>query len=241
VLLEVLSSSSPELEFIISAMRGLGTAAKPLIPRLINIAQRGDYSCRELVFTTLDSIDASLRQTTPEMEKTLNNIERRKRWQNGEFTVGELIEGLKEPALIRQSLTCLQQLGPQAADAVPQLLAAVEDQHGDCRNNVVATLHQIDPQLSLPVVGRDTIYTNFQAAALNLGLGPDAHKFTELLFLARPAIVEKEWLTHREVIDFTHRLATTDPEVHQAFLSRIAEKNPDLLRLLNGVQSQPGQ
>jgi RNA polymerase sigma factor (sigma-70 family) len=224
----------------LETLQTLGPAAEPMMPAVSNYANASVDLMREIAFRTLGRIDNNLRYTLPEVDQALKEDESLAAWNQqamGRRSYDDLLAALKDPRLAPAAAKELGAMGPSAAAALPDLLAALAGQDEASRDRIVEAIQGIDPNVTISKVNAKTIAD--AALAAHLTLMEEANTNTALAELLRQATSRtSRWCTRQELTNLVDQLAALDAETCRRFVAKAVELDPSLKDVLPPAASR---
>jgi RNA polymerase sigma factor (sigma-70 family) len=140
-----------------------------------------------------------------------------------------LVGELKHPKAAYEAALALGDLGSAASFALPALYDALENGPERARGNIAKAIEAIDPGSKPLFQSQDlkpAVTVLFQAADQQ---GQDTHRQVADLFIKYKL---ENFVTQGKVVEFVQAVEAVDPKVGDAFVTKLAEKNPQIIALL---------
>ncbi|QDU97103.1 HEAT repeat domain-containing protein [Lignipirellula cremea] len=159
---QLLKDPSPNIRSQSARTLGIfGVAAKAAVPDLIALLQDGKPHVRDAAFQALCSIGAAARTAIPHLVREMERPQRSRgihpvmaMTQIGPAAVPELVRSMRRQAAKQgdsPAADVLRRLGPQAVDAVPELIEMLDDDSNLLRLRAVFVLREIGPDAEAAV------------------------------------------------------------------------------------------
>lgn len=222
----------------LETLQRLKQVAEPAIQAIRDFGDRTtDESLKEVAFVTLGKIREDLRSEIREVDQVLKREETIADWNHrfdtGSYTRQDLFEALKHPSFSVKAATILAEMGPQARDAVPAMIASLTGQDQSVRERIVEAIQRLDPQAAILTVPYKAVFAASLAAII-------ASKAEMLQSPSKPLVdlLEKgqmgnsEWQTQQEVVDLATAIAKQNSKVYRVFAEKLVSEDPKLASVI---------
>ncbi len=222
----------------LETFQGLGSAADPALQAILDYGDATtDEVMKAVAYKTIGMINGETRSGLPEVDEALKKQENIASWNekfvSGNYTRQDLMEALKEPMVSVTAATKLGELGSNAQEAVPDLIAALAGQDQSARDRIVEAIHQIDPQTAIAKVEFKNIAAASLTAFLALEASSGQRPQTPLTALLENSMKgNSEWQTQQEVVKLAKAIAAENQQVYSAFADKLLEVEPNLVRFI---------
>jgi hypothetical protein len=210
----------------------IGPAGRPLLGDLRSFAEAENEDLfKKSALRLIGELDPGSRQHSPEIDDVLRLDEERKewaeKWRSQALTLDDLMGALKDNNRLGMALPLLQQMGAAAKAAVPQLIALMPGRDDDARNQIIATIHAIDPSVQIDLVRKPIVQAAVDAAygAIQKGDRSDTQTAALLKIFEGRSMTQ---LTYKEMNDLAVALGAQDEEVRRAFVDKAVEMDGKL-------------
>jgi len=224
-----------------------GPAAKPLVPDLLEFAKLPDEAYTyQLVAKIAPEVGSQVPEVAQALKEQRHEQMWAEKWKSGLYTLDDLRAALKEPNQTLIAAKYLAEMGAPAKAAVPEMIQAIWGKDEDTRDDILADIHKIDPQVTVTKI-------DLNKERIDVGLG-SAHSVLEKM----PASQQNRalanscfkmyfgggWVLPDELAALTNSLADQAPKAYQAYLEGLkpptcpkpADSNPVISPA--GVQSK---
>jgi hypothetical protein len=198
-----------------------GAAARPLVPDLLKFARLPD---EDYTYHHIANIAPELGSQVPGVAQAVQDRQCAQmwaeKWKSGAYTLDDLRTALKAPLQALIAAKHLGEMGAAAKMAVPDMIRAMWGKDGESRDEILADIHKIDPQISVTKIdlNQARIETGFGSARSALEKMPASPPLKKL----SDACFQMEWLggwiLPEELSSLTNDLARLAPEAYRAYL-----------------------
>jgi hypothetical protein len=213
----------------------IGAAMRPIVPALLEAAKASkDENARNAAFLAAGRISPELRKEVPEIHEALTKNEREEAWvrkiNSGRANFFELQQDLKNPERAGAAAILLGQMGPVAADAVPDVIRALLAAKGSYEGKqIYEALRKIDPEAALPYAPIDMGTLQWATERIQAGKTPDERE--QISAVVQDMVGNRNtgpWPSRAILAEFAKRLAAVDREASKAFVAAVLEKDPEM-------------
>ena len=209
-----------------------GPKAKPLVPDLLQFSKfASEIGMQEAAYNTIAKIEPGLGAQNADVAAALKEQQDDKRWsekwKSGFYTLDDLRAALKEQHQALTAANHLAAMGAAAKAAVPDMIQAIQGKDEDARNEILADIHKIDPQVAVTKVEVNQIPLDvaFGNALSVLEKKPATQQNSLLKDSLLQVSFFTRWILPEELTAFTNNLSLQDKDAYQAFVKGLAAKN----------------
>ena len=198
-----------------------GPGAKALVPDLLELAKLPDEN---YIYQSIAKIAPELGSQFLEIAQALKEQQRAQmwvdKWKSGVYTMDELRAALKEQYQAQTASKHLAEMGASAKIALPDLIQALWGKDEGTRNEILADIHKIDPQVTVTKIDVDNVPFNGALSSANSVLEkmPASPQNRILTDSCSQMIYSSGWVSSEELAVFTNGLAAQAPIAYREFL-----------------------
>lgn len=198
-----------------------GSPAKPLVPDLLGFAKLPD---EDYVYQFVAKIAPELSSQIPEVAQALKEQKREEmwaeKWKSNSYTLDDLRSALKEPGQELIAAKHLAEMGTPAKIAVPDMIRALWGEDEGTRNEILADIYKIDPQVTVAKIdvnqGQVSVALQFAYSVLEkMPTTPQDKTLTDSCF---QMFFMGGWVLPEELAALTNNLAMQAPAAYNEFL-----------------------
>jgi len=198
-----------------------GQAAKPLVPDLVEFAGLPDEG---YTYQLIARIEPELGPQIPEVAQALKDQQRAQMWANkwksGSFTMDDLRSALKERDQAVIAANHLAEMGAVAKAAVPDMILAMWGKDEGKRDEILADIHKIDPQVTVTKIdlSKDQFDVALGSAQAVLEKMPASQQKKAMADSCSRMLNMDGWVLPEELAVLTNSLAVQAPGAYHAYL-----------------------